>query len=339
MASTTLSAAKNRESLHEIEGLWRSAFRRLRKNKLALVSMWYLGFLILAAAFGPLLIPYSYSQQDYDLVTQGPSWTHPMGTDQLGRDILARLVFGARVSLTVGIVVQLVIIVIGVPLGAMAGYFGRAWDMVIMRVVDVLYAMPNLLFVVVIMTFLRGQLALGSDQDGWLAAVARLDTRTGGLIGVYIGLGLIGWLTVARIVRAGAMSLKEREFVEAARSAGAQDSRILMRHVLPNTLAPVVVASTLGIPGAILYEAGISFLGLGVIPPMPSWGLMIAEAIPNMRTHQFMLVFPAVTLSLTVLAFNFLGDGLRDAVDPWICLLYTSPSPRDKRQSRMPSSA
>ncbi len=318
MSSITLSAAKNRESLHEIEGLWKSAFRRLRKNKLALISMWYLVFLILVAIFGPWLIPYSYSQQDYDLVTQGPSWTHPMGTDQLGRDITARLVFGARVSLTVGIVVQAVIVVIGVPLGAMAGYFGRAWDMVIMRVVDVLYAMPNLLFVVVIMTFLRGQLAMGSEQDGWLAAVARLDTRTGGLIGVYIGLGLIGWLTVARIVRAGAMSLKEREFVEAARSAGAQDSRILMRHVLPNTLAPVVVASTLGIPGAILYEAGISFLGLGVIPPMPSWGLMIAEAIPNMRSHPYMLVFPAMTLSVTVLAFNFLGDGLRDAVDPWM---------------------
>ena len=318
MATVTLSAAQNRESLREIEGLWKSAFRRLRKNRLATISMWYLGFLILVAIFGPLLIPFSYSQQDYDLVTKGPSWSHPMGTDQLGRDILARLVFGARVSLTVGIVVQAVIVVIGVPLGAMAGYFGRAWDMVIMRIVDVLYAMPNLLFVVVIMTFLRGQLALGNEQDGWLAAVARLDTRTGGLIGVYIGLGLIGWLTVARIVRAGAMSLKEREFVEAARSAGAQDSRILMRHVLPNTLAPVVVASTLGIPGAILYEAGISFLGLGVIPPMPSWGLMIAEAIPNMRSHPYMLVFPAMTLSLTVLAFNFLGDGLRDAVDPWM---------------------
>jgi oligopeptide transport system permease protein len=318
MSAVTLSAAKNRESINEIEGLWKSAFRRLRKNRLALISMWYLIFLVIVAIIGPMLIPYSYSQQDYGLVTKGPSWSHPMGTDQLGRDITARLVFGARVSLTVGIVVQAVIVVIGVPLGAMAGYFGRAWDMIIMRVVDVLYAMPNLLFVVVIMTFLRGQLALGSEQDGWLAAVARLDTRTGGLIGVYIGLGLIGWLTVARIVRAGAMSLKEREFVEAARSAGAQDSRILMRHVLPNTLAPVVVASTLGIPGAILYEAGISFLGLGVIPPMPSWGLMIAEAIPNMRSHPYMLVFPAMTLSLTVLAFNFLGDGLRDAVDPWM---------------------
>jgi ABC-type dipeptide/oligopeptide/nickel transport system permease subunit len=318
MATITVAQAQQRESLREIEGLWKSAFRRLRKNKLALISMWFLLALILVAIFGPMLIPYSYSKQDYDLVTQGPSWSHPMGTDQLGRDIMARLVFGARVSLTVGVVVQAVIILIGVPLGAMAGYFGRMWDMVIMRVVDVLYAMPNLLFVVVIMTFLRGQLALGSEQDGWLASVARLDTRTGGLIGVYIGLGLIGWLTVARIVRAGAMSLREREFVEAARSAGAQDSRILMRHVLPNTMAPVVVASTLGIPGAILYEAGISFLGLGVIPPMPSWGLMIAEAIPNMRSQPYMLIFPALTLSLTVLAFNFLGDGLRDAVDPWM---------------------
>lgn len=318
MAAITVADAEKREELRDIEGLWKSAFRRLRKNKLALISMWFLIALVLIAIFGPMLIPYSYSKQDYDLVTQGPSWAHPMGTDQLGRDIMARLVFGARVSLTVGIVVQLVILVVGVPLGAIAGYFGGVWDMIIMRVVDVLYAMPNLLFVVVIMTFLRGQLALGQESDGWLASLATIDTNTGGLIGVYIGLGLIGWLTVARIVRAGSMSLKEREFVEAARSAGARDNRILLRHVLPNTLAPVVVASTLGIPGAILYEAGISFLGLGVIPPMPSWGLMIAEAIPNMRSHPYMLIFPAVTLSLTVLAFNFLGDGLRDAVDPWM---------------------
>jgi len=302
----------------DIEGLWKAAFRRLRKNKLALVSLWFIVFLVIVAIVGPYLVPYSYSAQNYDLVTQGPSWAHPMGTDDLGRDIMARLIFGARVSITVGIVVQLVIVIIGVPMGAIAGYFGGWWDTIIMRVVDVLYALPNLLFVIVIMTFLRGQLALGEAQTGPLAAVARLDTKTGGLIGVYIGLGCIGWLTVARIVRAGAMSLKRKEFVEASLSAGASDRRILMRHVLPNTLAPVVVASTLGIPGAILYEAGISFLGLGVIPPMPSWGLMISEAIPSMRAYPYMLIFPAVALSLTVLAFNFLGDGLRDALDPWM---------------------
>ena len=318
MVSGTLAARAVDKQAQEIEGLWRGAFRRLRKNKLALVSLWFIAFLILVAIFGPYIVPYNYAKQDYGLVTQGPSWAHPMGTDQLGRDIMARLVFGARVSITVGLVVQTVILVIGVPMGAVSGYFGGWWDTVIMRIVDVLYALPNLLFVIVIMTFLRGQLALGQEKTGWLASLAKLDTRTGGLIGVYIGLGLIGWLTVARIVRAGAMSLKEREFVEASRSAGASDSRILMKHVLPNTLAPVVVASTLGIPSAILYEAGISFLGLGVIPPMPSWGLMISEAIPSMRSHPYMLIFPAGILSLTVLAFNFLGDGLRDAVDPWM---------------------
>lgn len=300
----------------EIESLWRSALRRLSKNRLALVSAWFLAALILVAIFGPMLMPYDYAAQDYSAVTQGPSRSHWMGTDQLGRDILTRLVFGARVSLTVGFVVQMVILLIGVPLGAIAGYFGRLPDMIIMRVVDVLYAMPNLLFVIVIMTFLRGQLSEGSS--GIFAALSGIDVRLGGLVGVYIGLGLVSWLTVARIVRAGAMSLKEREFVEAARSAGAGHTRLLARHILPNTLAPIVVASTLGIPGAILYEAGISFLGLGVIPPMPSWGLMISEAIPSLRSHPYMLIFPASILSLTVLAFNFLGDGLRDAVDPWM---------------------
>jgi oligopeptide transport system permease protein len=151
-----------------------------------------------------------------------------------------------------------------------------------------------------------------------MGVIAELDARLGGLLGVYIGLGLISWLTVARIVRANTMSLKEREFTEAARGCGATSARILGRHILPNTVATIVVAATLGIPGAILYEAGISFLGLGVIPPMPSWGLLISEAIPNMRAHPHMLIFPSVALSLTVLAFNFLGDGLRDAVDPWM---------------------
>jgi oligopeptide transport system permease protein len=310
------SALETRE-MNEIESLWRAAFRRLARNRVAMVSAVFLGILILIAIVGPYLLPYHYAEQNHNVVRQGPSWDHPMGTDQLGRDILARLVFGTRISLTVGFVVQLVILAIGVPLGAIAGYAGGWLDTIIMRAVDVLYAMPNLLFIILIMTFIRGTLSDG-DATGVMHAISSFDSKLGGLFGVYIGLGLISWLTVARIVRANTMSLKEREFVEAARGSGAKGSRILSRHILPNTIAPIVVASTLGIPGAILYEAGISFLGLGVIPPMPSWGLMISEAIPNMRAHPHMLIFPAVALSLTVLAFNFLGDGLRDAVDPWM---------------------
>lgn len=310
-----LQRAGTRETA-KIESLWWSAFRRLAKNRVAIIAAIFLGVLLACAVVGPFLLPHGYADQNYDVVTQSPSWAHPMGTDQLGRDLLTRLLVGARISLTVGFVVQIVIVMVGVPMGLIAGYFGGAWDMLVMRLVDVLYAMPNLLFVIIIMTFLRG--TLGGDSTGLVGVISDLDGKTGGLIGVYIGLGLISWLTVARIVRANAMSLKHREFVEAARGSGARHQRIMLRHVLPNTIAPIVVASTLGIPGAILYEAGISFLGLGVIPPMPSWGLMISEAIPNMRSHPHMLIFPAAALSLTVLAFNFLGDGLRDAVDPWM---------------------
>jgi oligopeptide transport system permease protein len=298
------------------EGIWGSALRRLARNRLALASAIFIIALALSAIFVPMVYPYTYSEQDYEAVTEPPSWQHPMGTDQLGRDIFIRLIFGARISLTVGIVVQMVILAIGVPAGLAAGYFGGKTDMIIMRTVDVLYAMPSLLFVILIMTYLRG--TLGAEPTGIMHGVAWFDTKTGGLIGVYIGLGLIGWLTVARIVRANTMSLKEREFSEAARGLGASGGRIMFRHLLPNTVAAIVVAATLGIPAAILAEAGISFLGLGVIPPMPSWGLMISEAIPNMRAHPYMLIFPAVALSITVLAFNFLGDGLRDALDPWM---------------------
>jgi oligopeptide transport system permease protein len=314
----TLSAAgaATLERQRKVESLWSDAFRRLRRNRLALSSGVFIIALALAAIFVPMLSSTRYSDQNYDAVTQGPSRAHLMGTDQLGRDILVRLVFGARISLTVGVVVQLVILLIGVPAGLVAGFFGGAIDNLVMRIVDVLYAMPSLLFVIIIMTFLRGQ--LGSQHHGFLQDLSRLDTRLGGLFGVYIGLGMISWLTVARIVRAQTLSLKRKEFVEAARSIGATNRQLMFRHLLPNTIAPIVVATTLGIPGAILYEAGISFIGLGVIPPMPSWGLMISEAIPNLRAYPYMLIFPAVALSLTVLAFNFLGDGLRDALDPWM---------------------
>jgi oligopeptide transport system permease protein len=298
------------------EGYWAGAFRRLLKNKIATASAVFIIVISLMAIILPEVYPRTYSDQDYASVTQGPSRHYPMGTDQLGRDMFIRLVFGARISLTVGLVVQGVILLIGVPAGLVSGFFGGKIDTVIMRTVDVLYAMPGLLFVIIIMTYLRG--TLDSNPGGLWGKISDLDAKTGGLTGVYMGLGLIGWLTVSRIVRANTMSLKEREFIEAVRSIGASRSRIMFRHLLPNTIAPIVVATTLGIPSAILSEAGISFLGIGVIPPMPSWGLMISDAIPQMRVHSYMLVFPALALSLTVLAFNFLGDGLRDALDPWM---------------------
>jgi oligopeptide transport system permease protein len=298
------------------DGFWTSAFHRLRRNRLAMLSAIFLIALSLIAILVPEFYRYTYAEQNYSAITQGPSWAHPMGTDQLGRDIMIRLIFGARISLTVGIVVQTVIMLIGVPAGLIAGYFGGKTDTAIMRTVDVLYAIPSLLFVIIIMTYLRG--TFSGEPTGIWSGVAQLDDKTGGLVGVYIGLGIIGWLTVCRIVRANTLSLKNREFTEAARAIGAGSGRIMFRHLLPNTVAPIVVAATLGIPLAILAEAGISFLGLGVIPPMPSWGLMISESIPSMRAHPHMLLFPALILSITVLAFNFLGDGLRDALDPWM---------------------
>jgi oligopeptide transport system permease protein len=315
-AVASTQAGLQLERARKIEGPWRGAFSRLRKNKLAVVSGIFIIVIALMAIILPEVMTTKYSDQNYDVVTQGPSWNHIMGTDDLGRDIFVRLVYGARISLTVGLVVQAVIIIIGVPLGLLAGYAGGKIDTLIMRTVDVLYAMPNLLFVILIMTFLRG--TFGADPGGFTGGLAWIDGKTGGLFGVYIGLGLISWLTVARVVRAQAMSLKEKEFVEAARGLGASHRQIMFRHLLPNTMATVVVATTLGIPGAILYEAGLSFLGLGVIPPASSWGLMISEAIPQMRAHPYLLISPAIALSMTVLAFNFLGDGLRDALDPWM---------------------
>ena len=319
MTATTLPSAisSSLEAAQKSDGFWGAAYKRLRKNKVASISAIFIICLALVAIIGPYIYPHHYAIQDRTLITRGPSWSHPMGTDQLGRDIMARMIFGARISLTVGIVVQSVILLIGVPAGLCAGFFGGKIDMVLMRIVDILYALPSLLFVIVIMTFLRGTLS-ATDLTGFWGVVGGFDRKTGGLIGVYIGLGMIGWLTVSRIVRANTMSLKRREFAEAAHSMGAGWGRIMFRHLLPNTVAPIVVAATLGIPAAILSEAGISFLGLGVIPPMPSWGLMISEAIPHLRSSPHMLIFPAASLSLTVLAFNFLGDGLRDALDPWM---------------------
>lgn len=298
------------------EGIWIGAFRRLRRQPVAFTAGVLILVLAIAAIFAPIVAPNHYAEQNYIALTQPPNIDHWLGTDDLGRDILSRLIYGARISLTVGLIVQSVILLIGVPAGLAAGYYGGKLDTILMRTVDALYSIPSLLFVIVIMTFLRARFA--DAHGGFGGFMSSIDSRTGGLIGIFIGIGLINWMPAARLVRSQALALKQKEFVEAARGSGATDRRVIFQHLLPNVAATVVVTATIGIPQAIIYEAGLSFLGLGVAPPKPSWGLMISDAIPNLRSHPYMLVSPAIALSATVLAFNFLGDGLRDALDPWM---------------------
>jgi oligopeptide transport system permease protein len=296
-------------------GLWRDAWRRLCRNRAALAGLSFIVLVALCAVLADVLAPYPFWQQDLAVVRQPPSPQHWLGTDELGRDILSRLLYGARISLAVGLVVQALILLVGVPIGALAGYFGGWLDTLLMRAVDVLYSIPDLLLVIVVMTTVRAALA---SSGGAVGAFAAVDAAFGGLLGVFVALALTSWLTVARLVRGQVLSLKEREFVEAARTLGAGDWRILRQHLLPNTLAPIIVAATFGIPSAILLEASLSFLGLGVQAPMPSWGAMILEGYKAMRAQPHMLVAPAAALSLTVLSYNFFGDGLRDALDPWM---------------------
>ncbi len=296
-------------------GLWRDAWRRLRRNRAAVAGLAFVAVVVLGAVLADALAPYPFWQQDLAAVRQPPSALHWLGTDELGRDILSRLLYGARISLAVGFVVQGLILLVGVPIGALAGYFGGWLDTLLMRAVDVLYSIPDLLLVIVVMSTVRAALATGGGTIGTFAAV---DAAFGGLLGVFMALALTSWLTVARLVRGQVLSLKQREFVDAVRALGAGHGRILRLHLLPNTLAPIIVAATFGIPSAILLEASLSFLGLGVQAPMPSWGAMILEGYKAMRAQPHMLVAPAAALSLTVLSYNFLGDGLRDALDPWM---------------------
>ena len=297
--------------------LWADAWRRLLRNRAAVVGMCFIGLMLFVAIFADLLAPYPYWQQDITNQFQPPSREHLFGTDHLGRDVLSRLIYGARVSMAVGFIVQGIIVLIGVPVGAIAGYFGGKIDQLLMRFVDVMYSFPDLLLIIIVMTALRA--ATGQENiSGVLWLMARADDLFGGLLGVFIALGLTSWLTVARLVRGQVLSLKEREFVEAARAIGAGHFRIIRAHLVPNTLAPIIVAVTFGIPGAILTEAALSFIGLGVKPPMPSWGLMILDGYRAMRAYPHLLLFPAAALSLPVLSYNFFGDGLRDALDPWM---------------------
>ncbi|MGN6759324.1 MAG: ABC transporter permease [Thermomicrobiales bacterium] len=275
------------------KSLWGDAWRRLLRNRLALAGLIVVVIFCLMAIFAPLLARQSIDYQDALSLYQPPSRAHVMGTDQLGRDVLSRVIWGSRVSLLVGLVAQLIVLAIGVPVGALAGFFGGKTDLVLMRFVDVMYAFPQLLFVILLLSM-------------WGR----------GLTNIFIAIGLTGWVTLARLVRAQFLALREKDYVLAARSIGATNSRLMLRHLLPNTLTPIIVALTFGIPTAIFTEAFLSFINVGISPPQTSWGLMVGENQSYLRSYPWMLVWPSIALGLTMLSFTFLGDGLRDALDP-----------------------
>lgn len=270
-----------------------SVWQRLAMNKLALLGLFII-FLVLAwAIIGPFLSPYSYADQNLLATNQGPSLSHWFGTDSLGRDLYTRVLYGARISLLIGIVAALINFFIGALYGGIAGFIGGSVDRCMMAVVDILYGIPLLLYVILLMVVLGP-----------------------GLVSIFLALGIAYWLTMARIVRSQIMKIKTEDYVTAAVTMGLPKWRILVRHILPNCLGPIIVTMTLAIPDAIFTEAFLSFIGLGVAAPMASWGVLASEGINAMRSYPYQLLFPAVAISITMLGFTFLGDGLRAALDP-----------------------
>ncbi len=294
--------------------LWLDAGKRLVRNKATVAGLVFVCLEIFVALAAPVIAPYGYTEHTSGATTQKPSHDHLLGTDAQGRDVLSRVIYGSRVSLTVGFVAEALILMIGVPLGLLAGFFGGWVDTLVMRFVDVMYAFPDILLMITLMTYLKAKLP--SVQSGWLLPVKAFYNATGGMMGIFIALALTSWLTLSRLVRGETLSIKRREYAEAARSIGATNGRIMRHHVLPNILAPVIVSATIGVPAAILAEAGLSFIGLGVNPPTPSWGQMISEGLTGLRSVPHLVLAPGVALALTVLSFNYIGDGLRDALDP-----------------------
>src|SRR6266508_2949880 len=273
--------------------LWRDAWRRLRRNKLAVVGGVTVILLCLVAIFANALAPQSYTKANFGNIYEFPNREFPLGTDQLGRDVLSRMIYGARVSMLVGLGSQVIVLLIGVPLGALAGFIGGRTDILMTRFVDVMYAFARLLFLILVMSMLGA-----------------------GLVNIFIAIGFTGWVGIARQTRAQVLSIKEKEFVEGARALGAGFFRQITRHILPSALTPIVVSVTFGIPEAIFTEAALSFIGVGINPPTPSWGQMVGEYQQYILSYWYLCVFPAVAIALTMLSFTFLGDGLRDALDP-----------------------
>ena len=279
--------------MSQSSSLWSDAIRRLYKNKAAVAGAIVLVVLIVLAAFAPWIAPYPYAYQNLDLGASPPSSAHLLGTDVLGRDLLSRILYGARISLLVGFIATTVALLIGVSWGIIAGYAGGKVDSVMMRIVDILYGLPFIIFIILLMVIFGRNL--------WL---------------LFLAIGAVEWLTMARIVRAQVLSLKNQEFVLAAQAMGVSNFAMFKRHLLPNILGPVAVYATLTIPQVMLLESFLSFLGLGIQPPMSSWGTLIKDGVESMEEYSWLLIYPGLTFTITLFALNFFGDGLRDALDP-----------------------
>ena len=275
--------------------LWSDAWRRLLANKAAVAGGIILLILIFLAIFAPLIAPHSYSYQNLELGAQPPSANFLLGTDTLGRDLFSRILYGARVSLLVGFVATGVALVIGVSWGIIAGYFGGRIDSVMMRIVDVLYGLPFIIFIILLMVIF--------GRNIWL---------------LFGAIGAVEWLTMARIVRGQVLTIKNQEYVLAAQAMGVSNIQMFRKHIFPNILGPIAVYATLTIPQVMLLEAFLSFLGLGIQPPMSSWGTLIRYGVESMEEYSWLLIYPGLTFTITLFALNFFGDGLRDALDPKI---------------------
>jgi len=329
----------NRTQTEEVERRGRSpladAWRQLLKNKMAVASGVVLLVILFIAIFAddalisvftgnetqPLIAPFHYAEVNFKLHDKPPltraedGRLYLLGTDYLGRDLLSRTIYGTRITLSVAIVAASVSLVVGVAYGIVSGYSSPRVDNLMMRFVDFLYGFPLIIFIILMQVYFKA-LARGGETEGIAGFFISIDNAMGGVFFLFIAIGLLNWLAMARIARGQTLSAKEKEFVDAARSVGASDRRIISKHILPNIIGPCIIYETLTIPGYIFLEAFLSFIGLGVNPPTPSWGIMISETYTSIRTFPWEVFVPSAALVITVLAFNFLGDGLRDAFDP-----------------------
>lgn len=339
VAESNQSAATGVVKLHQpVKGdsLWMDAWRRLRRNRMAVLGLIIILLNILMAIFAAQIAPKDYRTQVLSDNNAAPLWVtqvfpnmvpredggyvtisndYILGADNLGRDILSRIIYGSQVSLAVAFVGPFFSLLIGISVGLISGYLGGRADNLIMRFVDVMYAFPTLLLVILLLAFFRSSFA-HNDPGTFAYSIGQIDNSLGGMLFVFIGVGITSWMNLARLVRGQILSVREKEYIEAARSIGTNTRGIMFRHMLPNILGPIIVAETLTIPTYISYEAFLSFIGLGVNPPTPSWGAMISEGSRAISTYPNQAIFPALALFLVMFAFNFLGDGLRDALDP-----------------------